>query len=182
MISIPQTPTPSIDLISISVLPVLLQDMVEKAEKWGNDGKTGRIDPFNEIYDVSCIFCVHFSLGVELAPRVKLIFATTARIFTCHDLIKNEADFKKVGELLVAIQTSVTPTSLVLPWFPSLTRWTREQATTELCTILYTYIESRRHAEPTNDAIDLLIAGGEATQDIIGASRVRRSSLEVLEV
>ena len=182
MISIPQSPTPSIDFISISVLPVMLQDMIENADKWGNNSKTGRIDPYAEIYDVSCIFSVHFFVGVKLALRIELIFATTARVITCHDLIKNEADLKKVGELLLTIQTSVTPTSLVLPWFPSPTRRTRQRATTELCSILHTYIEARRHAEPASDAIDLLIAGGDATQDIIGASHVRWSSLEVLEV
>ena len=102
------------------------------------------------------------------------MFATTARILTCRDLIKNEADLKKVGELLEAMQTNVSPTSLVLPWFPSLTKRAQQQATTELCTILYTYIEARRHGELTNDAIDLLIAGGEATQDITGASPARK--------
>lgn len=43
----------NIDLVSTLVLPTLLQDITEKADKWGNDGKTGRIDPFTEIYDVS---------------------------------------------------------------------------------------------------------------------------------
>jgi len=41
-----------VGLNSISVLPTLLQDIVDRADKWGNDGKNGRIDPFTEIYDV----------------------------------------------------------------------------------------------------------------------------------
>ena len=37
-------------LISISVIPALLQDIIGNADKWGN---SGRIDPFSEIFDVS---------------------------------------------------------------------------------------------------------------------------------
>ena len=40
-------------IISTLVLPTLLQDITDEADKWGNDGKNGRIDPFTEIYDVS---------------------------------------------------------------------------------------------------------------------------------
>ena len=37
-------------VISTLVLPTLLQDITEEADKWG---KNGSIDPFTEIYDVS---------------------------------------------------------------------------------------------------------------------------------
>ena len=43
-----------VGLIPHLVLPTLLQDILDKADKWGDDGKSGRIDPFTEIYDVSC--------------------------------------------------------------------------------------------------------------------------------
>ena len=92
----------------------------------------------------------------------------TARMTTCHDLTKNEVDLKKIGELFMTIQTSATPVSVLLPWLPSSARKTKKQATTEMYTILYTYVEDRRRAEPTSDAIDVLIAGGETTQNIIG--------------
>ena len=111
-----------------------------------------------------------FLTNVELAPCIQLVFTTTARMATCHDLMKNEADLKKVGELLTTINTSATPASLVLPWLPSRARRVRKQATTELYDILHTYIENRRLAEFTSDAIDLLITDGETTQDIVGAS------------
>lgn len=42
-----------VGLISVPVLPSLLQDVIGKADKWGNDGKNGRIDPFVEVFDVS---------------------------------------------------------------------------------------------------------------------------------
>jgi len=43
----------NIGLVSALVLPTLLQDITKNAEKWGNGGKNGRIDPFTDIYDVS---------------------------------------------------------------------------------------------------------------------------------
>ena len=94
----------------------------------------------------------------------------TARMTACHDLTSNEADLKRIRELFLTLRTNATPISLVFPWFPSPARKTGKQATTELYTILYTYVETRRHAEPTSDAIDVLIADGETTQKIVGAS------------
>jgi len=99
----------------------------------------------------------------------------TARMTTCHDLTKNEVDLKKIRELFMTLMTSATPASLLLPWFPSPARKKGKQATTDLYTILYTYVETRRHAEPTSDAIDILIADGDTTQSIVGVS----SGLEV---
>lgn len=94
----------------------------------------------------------------------------TVRMATCDDLAKNEADLKKIGELFMTLQSSSTPISLVLPWFPSPAKKSGKQATTEMYTMLHTYVEARRHAEPTNDAIDVLLADGETTQNIVGVS------------
>jgi len=46
----------NIGLVSTLVLPTLLQDITNSADKWGNGGKNGRIDPFTEIYDVSFLW------------------------------------------------------------------------------------------------------------------------------
>ena len=94
----------------------------------------------------------------------------TARMATCRDLTKNGADLKKIRELFIAIRTSTTPVSVLLPWFPGPARKSINQATTELYTLLYTYVKARRHAEPTSDAIDVLIAGGETDQKIVAVS------------
>ena len=94
----------------------------------------------------------------------------TARMATCRDLTKNEADLKKIKKLFMTLQTSATPTSLLLPWFPSPARKAGKEATTELFTMLYTYVETRRNEESTSDAIDVLIADGETTQNIVGVS------------
>jgi len=94
----------------------------------------------------------------------------TARMATCRDLVKNEAALKKIGELFMTLQNSTTAVSLLFPWFPGPARTTGKQAAVELYTMLYTYVETRRGAEPTSDAIDLLIAEGETTQNIVGVS------------
>jgi len=88
----------------------------------------------------------------------------------CRDLAKNGTDLEKIKALFITLRTSATPTSLLLPWFPSPARKTGKEATNELFTMLYTYVETRRHAEPTSDAIDVLIAAGETNEGIAGVS------------
>lgn len=131
-----------------NVLPALLQDINDEANKWGNGGKSGRIDPFTEIYHV--------------------VFHMIARVSTCDDLAKNDADLRRIEELFMTHQTSTTAASLLFRWFPSPSMRARKEATTELYTMLYTYVETRRHAAPTSDLIDVLIAEGEDTQKIVG--------------
>jgi len=94
----------------------------------------------------------------------------TARITTCRSLAENETDLKKIGELFMTLQTSATPTSLVFPWFPSPARKAGKEATTKMYTMIYTYVETRKRAELTSDAIDVLIADGESTQSIVQVS------------
>ena len=54
---------PNISLISISVFPLLVQDVADRMDKWGDDGMAGRIDPFTEVYDVSGFFGTTYCLG-----------------------------------------------------------------------------------------------------------------------
>jgi len=106
----------------------------------------------------------------------------TARVATCHDLTKNEADLKKIGELFMTLQTSATPATLLLPWLPSAAKKATKEATTALFMMLYTYVETRRHMPPTSDAIDVLIAEGETTQNIVGVSPAPGCLREVREI
>ena len=96
----------------------------------------------------------------------------TAQILICRDLAKNGTDLKKIEELFLTLQASATPASLLLPWFPSPARKRVKQATTDLFTIFCTYVETRRNAEPTSNAIDVLIANGGTTQDIAAVSPI----------
>ena len=94
----------------------------------------------------------------------------TARMTTCRDLTKNGADLRKIKESFMTIHTNSTPVSCLLPWFPGPARKSVNRATTELYSMLLNYVEARRHAEPTSDAIDVLIADGETDQSIAGVS------------
>lgn len=58
--------TSIVRLILIPVLPALFQDMVAKANKWGNGGTSGTIDPFTEIFNVSISL---YQRTVSLGPR-----------------------------------------------------------------------------------------------------------------
>lgn len=103
----------------------------------------------------------------------------TARLAACHDLTKNGADLERIRESFLTLQTGATPTALLLPWFPSPARNAVKKGTTGLFTLLQNYVEARRDAEPTSDAIDILIATGETTQQIVGASFVPRIMVNV---
>ena len=48
-----ERPVSSADPTSVPVLPTLLQDVIDTADKWN---KSGRIDPFTEIYNVGLTF------------------------------------------------------------------------------------------------------------------------------
>ena len=61
-------------LISISVFPSLVQDIADRMDKWGGDGKTGRIDPFTEVYNVSLFFrniFLEILLSFPLSARLR---------------------------------------------------------------------------------------------------------------
>lgn len=45
---------------SILALPTLLQDITNKADKWGTDGRSGRINPFTDIFSVSPLHVLNF--------------------------------------------------------------------------------------------------------------------------
>ena len=56
-----------------------------------------------------------------------------ARMIACRDLATNEADLKKIREQVITFQTSATPTSLLLPWFPSPAMKTKTEAAALSC-------------------------------------------------
>ena len=167
MICAINSPVPSTYSISVPVLPSLQNDIFVTANKWGN---SGRVDPFTDIYDVRPFQRRTVYPDFTLSPGFQLVFLMTARLAVCDSLTKNEDDLHRIKELFHTIHTGATPASLLLPWFPSPARKSVKRATTEMYTLLQTYVEARRHADPTNDAVDVLIADGVTTQNIIGVS------------
>ena len=49
----------TINYVFALALPTLLQSIMQKADKWGGDGKTGMIDPFTDVFDVSVFLWKH---------------------------------------------------------------------------------------------------------------------------
>lgn len=128
------------------VLPTLFDDVQARMEGWG---KEGRMDPFKNIYD--------------------LVFQMTVRMATCRELSSDMDELNLLQAEYWKLEKSATPTSLLLPWFPSKAKKDKETATKNLFTMLEKYVDKRRAAEvPTADAIDLLIAEGLSTELIIG--------------
>ncbi|KAF9482295.1 cytochrome P450 [Pholiota conissans] len=126
-------------------LPMLFDDINRRMELWG---KEGRIDPFKSIYD--------------------LVFQMTTRIASCDELSKDLEAVQEIQDLYWTLEKSATPTALLLPWFPSRAKKNKENATRELFTKLYGFVELRRAAKvPTSDTIDIMIGQGLSTPEIV---------------
>ncbi|KAF9546460.1 cytochrome P450 [Agrocybe pediades] len=127
------------------VLPSLLDDVNGRMELWG---KSGKIDPFKNIYD--------------------LVFQMTVRMSTCGELARDLDTIEKIQSLYWTLEKSATPTVLLLPWFPSAAKKRKDEATKELFIMLYGVVEARRHAAvPSADAIDVMIQQGMDTNNIV---------------
>lgn len=115
-----------------------------------------------------------------LSSPFKIVFHMTTRMATCNDLAENEADLKKMGGLFSTLITTPTPTSLILPWFPSPARLKVIATNIRLFLMLRNRVEARRHADPTNDPIDLLIAEGQTTREIVMVGFAQRVMIKTL--
>ena len=94
----------------------------------------------------------------------------SARVVTCHELTKNDADLKKMRELFFAHRANHTSAFVLFPWLPSSARKLKKEAATALFNMICSYVEKRRHSEPTNDAIDTMLAGGDTNERIVQVS------------
>ncbi|KAF8155590.1 cytochrome P450 [Crassisporium funariophilum] len=127
-------------------LPNLLEDINRRMEGWG---KSGRIDPFKQIYD--------------------LVFQMTVRMASCDELARDHKTIEDMQKLYWTLEKSSTPIALLLPWFPSPSKKRKDAATKELFVKLYGIVEMRRAAKvSTTDPIDILLEQGCGTEEIVG--------------
>ena len=70
----------------------------------------------------------------------------------------------------MTLEKSFTPASLLLPWFLSPAKIASGKAAVEFYLMLRNYVEARRKADLTSDAIDILIADGATTPTIVKVS------------
>lgn len=95
----------------------------------------------------------------------------TVRMASCAELATNLKELDELQKHYWTLEKSATPIALLLPWFPGSAKKARNAATSELFMKLSYYVELRRAAEvPTADAIDVLIAQGLSTSDMVQVS------------
>jgi len=92
----------------------------------------------------------------------------TIRLAACRELAEDKVAVSRLIQIYWDLEHGVTPTSVLLPWFPSAARKRKNNATKELYGMFYGYIEARRHSPvPNADAVDLLLADGCSTPTIV---------------
>jgi sterol 14-demethylase len=127
-----------------NVLPLLLEDVNHRMKDWGTEGK---INPFNEVYDV--------------------VFQMTVRMASCRELSEDRDAVSRLAKHYWAIERNATPITILLPWFPSSAKKAKQKATMALYTMILSYVIARRKSSnPSMDSIDLFISRG-LSNDII---------------
>ncbi|KAJ7184289.1 cytochrome P450 [Mycena filopes] len=129
----------------MELIPNLLEDVNERMGDWGRSGK---IDPFQETYN--------------------LLFQMTIRMATCRELADDPHDTARLSELFLLHEQAASPISLLLPWLPGRAKQTKEKATRALFDLLSAYVDLRRKSSVrSTDAIDMLIADGHDDVTVI---------------
>ena len=114
-------------------------------EAWGTEGK---INPFEDIYD--------------------LVIQMTVRMASCRELAADPKAVKRMADHYWMLEKSATPVGLLLPWFPGTAKKNKMIAMKGLYEMLSHYVDVRQKAEVSNsDAIDTLIADGADATIII---------------
>ncbi|KAJ7473528.1 cytochrome P450 [Mycena latifolia] len=127
------------------VVPSLLRDTTRLMACWVSEGT---INPFNELNSI--------------------VFQLTVRMSSCHELAEDRKAVARMEELLYATEKHSTAASLLLPWFPSSAKRSRQRASDELRAIIGSYVEERRVAMvPTNDPVDYIFGTGCEPQSVI---------------
>ncbi|KAG9090394.1 hypothetical protein FS749_000590 [Ceratobasidium sp. UAMH 11750] len=127
------------------ITPQLMADLERNMIKWGNQGQ---FDPFDAIYS--------------------LVFQLTIRAAACREIADSIEECKKMETLYWHVEKGSTPTSVLLPWFPSPARNLKMAATTELYTWFDGIIKARQQeGRREDDALQTLLDLGDSTAEVI---------------
>ena len=97
----------------------------------------------------------------------------TVRMTSCSELAADSKELEEIQELYWQLEKSSTPTAVLLPWFPGPAKTRKKQVTLALYTKLHDYVELRKNAAvPSSDSIDVLLAQGVPTSEIIQVSQL----------
>jgi hypothetical protein len=86
-----------------------MADIERNMVKWGN---TGKFDPFEDIYSI--------------------VFQLTIRAAACREIADSVEKCKELEKLYWQVEKGSTPSSVLLPWFPSGARNLKTAATGEM--------------------------------------------------
>jgi cytochrome P450 len=92
----------------------------------------------------------------------------TVRLAFCRELASDLPALTEFQKHYLILEKSATPTALLFPWLPSPAKLAKETSTKALFAILMNIMEERKNTTVTgSEAIDLLLAQGMNTQDVI---------------
>lgn len=101
----------------------------------------------------------------------------TVRMATCTELSKDREAISRLAKHYWDVEKSATAVAVLLPWFPSPAKRTKQRATEAIYDMLLSYITLRRKSStPSADPIDLFISEGLSDRAIIEVSSCGRSS------
>lgn len=128
-----------------TMLPLMLDDLDRAMKKWGTAGK---FDPFEDIY--------------------AMVFQLTIRAASCKEVADDPEAVKKVTKLYWDAEKGSTPTSVLLPWFPSAARKRKLKATQDLFMLFKQHVDDRKATgRVEEDPMQSLIDAGDGANDIV---------------
>ncbi|QRV80112.1 cytochrome P450 family protein [Ceratobasidium sp. AG-Ba] len=139
-----------------ALTPLFMSDLERNMSKWGPSGK---FDPFDDIYS--------------------MVFQLTVRAAACREIADSIEDCKRMEKLYWQVEKGSTPTSVLLPWFPSPARRLKTKATTEIYYWFDAIIKARKEEnrreedtlhvrkKPRGKFAPVLMDMGDSTADII---------------
>ncbi|KAK7470047.1 hypothetical protein VKT23_001484 [Stygiomarasmius scandens] len=128
------------------LIPAILEDSCRLMDSWG---PSGTFDPFERIYE--------------------LVFQTTVRSLSCPEIANDAAIVSRLRELYDTLDTGTTPTSVLLPWLPSLGMLKKLWASKEIYYIVIAAIKRRKECDiPKDDTLQMLLDSGDDKETIVG--------------
>ena len=85
----------------------------------------------------------------------------TVHMFSCRELASDLPTITKLEKHFWTLERTITPTSLLLPWLPTPSKYRKLMSIRAMYATLRNHVEARKKAAvPSSDAIDILWADG----------------------
>lgn len=102
---------------------------------------------------------------------VQLIFQTTVRSLSCHDLADNRDLVAQLKALYDELDSGTTPATVLLPWIPTPAMLKKLWSTKKIYDILVQAIEEREKSSVVReDTLQFLLDSGDDRLLVIGVS------------